>query len=415
MASVAILEYFTFELGTLLFVTRAGWDQPQVFTLSGPDGKPLDRSDLELCAIRLMIDFHGLPQAWAVSPQAARYRAALTLPPAVNPVKRSQPILSANIARPRFMYSMEYWERMSELLLPQQARAYLKGCDVLCIIPHGPLHMLPFAALRWDGGSFLSEVFGICHTPSVSVLRYCRTQNRIRCNTSEQPASMLIAAVAAVEDQDRVDFELEAERLMTTFEENSAAKATLLRGARASEGRPASKREVLGAIETHDIVHFACHGVFGLDVPGGRALDSGFVLSDGQTVPRLADVRLMGASERSNWFLTARDLLGLNMQANLVTLRACSSARVELDRGGELFGLLRAFFYAGVPSIVASLWNVNKQSSLMLLDTLYREWLRKDSLVPKWKAMQAAQLAVLRNGYPHPFHWAAFVLVGDWL
>jgi CHAT domain-containing protein len=49
----------------------------------------------------------------------------------------------------------------------------------------------------------------------------------------------------------------------------------------------------------------------------------------------------------------------------------------------------------------------------MLLDVFYEQWLRpaanSSAATPKWKAMQQAQIGLLRGGYAHPFHWAPFV------
>jgi CHAT domain-containing protein len=64
--------------------------------------------------------------------------------------------------------------------------------------------------------------------------------------------------------------------------------------------------------------------------------------------------------------------------------------------------------------VVASLWNVHKGSSQLLLDRFYEQWLQTGRRVSRWKAMQAAQLSLLRGEYSHPYHWAAFVVVGDW-
>jgi CHAT domain-containing protein len=93
---------------------------------------------------------------------------------------------------------------------------------------------------------------------------------------------------------------------------------------------------------------------------------------------------------------------------------------VETDTGGELFGLLRAFLYAGAPAVIASLWNVNKMSSQVLLSEFYKAWLgntlpgNKGAPISKAMALQQAQAALRNGGYPHPYHWAAFALVGDW-
>jgi hypothetical protein len=179
MHRVAILEYFS--CGTcLLFVSRRGWEAPILQGLIWQDGKPLKASDLELCAERLMIDFHGLPQHWAASPRAEQYRAALALPPRVSALKRAQPLLETNLAHPAFSYRMDYWERLSEVLLPSSVRRLIEDVELLCIVPDGPLHTLPFAALRWDANTFLGERFGLCHAPGTAVLRHC--QKRKPCS-----------------------------------------------------------------------------------------------------------------------------------------------------------------------------------------------------------------------------------------
>jgi CHAT domain-containing protein len=176
----------------------------------------------------------------------------------------------------------------------------------------------------------------------------------------------------------------------------------------------ANKRSVLESVARQDILHFACHGIFGLDVAGGAGLDSGLVLSDGAEAPELAEVARATPTQRARWLLSAREILGLTLRTDLVTLRACSSGRVEIDTGGELFGLLRAFLYAGAPTVIASLWNVNKRSSEELLTEFYMAWIGGGGKTSKVAALQQAQ-AVLRKGqYPHPYHWAAFAVVADW-
>ncbi len=331
-------------------------------------------------------------------------------------MKRLQPLLEANLTIPAFRYTMDYWEQLSDALLPEPIRPLLDDCDLLCIIPHGPLHTLPFAALRWDGARYLGERFGLCYAPGAGALRHCHGRNRARADARHRPRRMLVAAVAAADDGDREALEAEGARMQQTFAGMRAPAVTVLRGAAPLDGAPpASKAQVLAGLGGSDVLHFACHGIFGLDVPGGAALDSGLVLSDGGSVPRLVDVARAAPSARSNWFLTAREILGLTLHTDLVALRACSSGRVEADPGDELFGLLRAFLYAGAPSVMASLWNVSKNSSQLLLQEFYKAWLGPETPVPKAAALQRAQEAVRQAGYTHPYHWSAFALVGDWL
>jgi CHAT domain-containing protein len=128
----------------------------------------------------------------------------------------------------------------------------------------------------------------------------------------------------------------------------------------------------------------------------------------------------MSREERGHFFLTAREIFDLRLNnTDIVTLRACSSGRSLVTAGDELIGLSRAFLYAGTPSLIVTLWNVYIQSSYKLLKEFYRLWLDKSNPMPKWKALQLAQIALLKDPdtekFHHPYHWAPIILIGDWL
>jgi CHAT domain-containing protein len=76
-------------------------------------------------------------------------------------------------------------------------------------------------------------------------------------------------------------------------------------------------------------------------------------------------------------------------------------------------GLARAFMYAGVPRVVASLWQVDDLATAELMKRFYRGML-VEGLAPA-AALRAAQreLAATRR-WRSPYFWAAFVLQGDW-
>src|SRR3712207_1055679 len=84
-------------------------------------------------------------------------------------------------------------------------------------------------------------------------------------------------------------------------------------------------------------LHFAGHAVFTPHDP----LESALELSEDEA-------------------LTARAIIGqLDLRADLVTLSACTSGLSHVVPGDELLGLQRAFLYAGVPSVVCTLWEAN--------------------------------------------------------
>jgi len=93
-------------------------------------------------------------------------------------------------------------------------------------------------------------------------------------------------------------------------------------------------------------------------------------------------------------------------------LSACET-HIGLARRYEgVYGLTRAFLYAGSRSVGASLWRVDDTSTARLMSAFYRQYKQG---VPKDKALQLAQQQLLRNPrYRDPYFWAGFVLIGDY-
>jgi CHAT domain-containing protein len=367
MPKLGLLSYFVSNKTTRVFLLRPDQPKPLAFdTHVAPQ-------ELQACVRRMLIDFHGIEDSnWTEHDEADLITEALALDPRVNGFKRTQRISRERLKRPEFFYQFSYWESLSERLLPADLRAEVADCDLLCISPHGPLHSLPLSSLRWSKQEYLIQRFGICDINSAGVLRYCQAKNRAR-PSRHRPASCMIAAVAATEDPDPESFEEDGDTLAMVFRERDPrSKVTRLVGARPVDGhQPASKDEIRKAMGEHDVVHFACHGVFGMRGKRGDPLNSGLLVSDGTSKPSVDDARHLSPEEMAPHCLTAREVFNLRLTADLVTLRACSSGRAQVRLGDELMGLVRSFLYAGAPSLLLSLWDVDKVSSQRLLN----EWL----------------------------------------
>jgi CHAT domain-containing protein len=136
-------------------------------------------------------------------------------------------------------------------------------------------------------------------------------------------------------------------------------------------------------------VHFACHGF--LDPERPRL--TGLVLAGGEV-------------------LGLDDLYRLRIPADLAVLSACETGKGKLVTGDGVIGLVRGFFFAGVPRVVVSNWKVSDAGTRPLMVAFYREMLERGRAPAA--ALREAKLAMLRAGGAgaRPSAWAAFVLWG---
>ncbi|MFF5254012.1 CHAT domain-containing protein [Streptomyces leeuwenhoekii] len=282
-------------------------------------------------------------------------------------------------------------EGLAEWLLPFQE--LLEGRGLLCVAPHGPLSVLPLGALRLSDGRYCVEQAALVYVPSISALAALRAAQPAGSGTA------LCVRVAAEEDLQGGGSGFEADAL-------PAAPGWRLFSFTGLEATP---QEVLARLEQADLAYIACHGYQDHSDPENSALR----LSDGTDRPsRHADP----SSQRARrTFLRARDLIESRTPARVV-LRACSVGWHQPDHPGEDFtGIPRALLRAGTRTVLAPIWQVDRASSAALLDEVTGAVMRGR---PMWRALWDAQRRMLadedRAYLSHPYHWAAFVPLGDW-
>jgi CHAT domain-containing protein len=111
--------------------------------------------------------------------------------------------------------------------------------------------------------------------------------------------------------------------------------------------------------------------------------------------------------------LNVFEIYNLNLNASMVVLSACNTGYGKLKRGEGIMSLARAFFYAGVPDVVMTLWPVGDESCGKLMTHFYKN-LAKGAT--KDQALRNAKLSFLEEADPitqHPFYWAGYIVVGD--
>ncbi len=249
------------------------------------------------------------------------------------------------------------------------------------IVPHGPLALLPFAAIEDAAGRTLIERHVLAFAPAASV--YAFTQQKRRSAATKTRGALIIADPTPPSDSGIARLPGAREEGRRIAGRLTGGPVRLLMGNQATEA--AVKREAGG----YAVLHFATHGL----VAPERPLASSIVLS---------------ADDKEDGYLRVDEIFGLDLSANLVVLSGCSSGLGRLT-GDGIVGLTRAFLYAGTPTVVVSQWNVSDRTTAVLMDRFYAELARGRS---KAEALRAAALAT-RRLFPHPSLWAAFELVGE--
>ncbi len=113
-------------------------------------------------------------------------------------------------------------------------------------------------------------------------------------------------------------------------------------------------------------------------------------------------------------FLQAHEISKMELNADLVVLSACETGYGRFETGNGIASLARAFMYAGVPSLVVSLWQVNDASTAIIMQNFYKHLA---SGMTKSAALRQAKLDYIEMVdnpiAAHSAFWSPFILIGD--
>jgi CHAT domain-containing protein len=261
-------------------------------------------------------------------------------------------------------------------------------------VPQSALFLVPFAALQAPDGKYLIDRHTILTVPSIQTLELTRAKQTgdRRQETGDRrqkiggvlivgnpvmPKVTLVAGQSPVQLSGLPGAEREAKTLGQLF------KVPVLVGSEATE--TAVKAQMPNA----ELVHLATHGLF----DDQRGLGSSVALTP---------------AGKDDGLLTAEEILGMQLQAELVVLSACDTGRGKIT-GDGVIGLSRSLISAGVPSVIVSLWNIPDAPTALLMVQFYLN-LRQNP--DKAQALRQAMLQMKEN-YPKPRDWAAFTLIGE--
>jgi CHAT domain-containing protein/tetratricopeptide (TPR) repeat protein len=277
----------------------------------------------------------------------------------------------------------------------------------LVIVPDGPLHHLPWDALRLADGRYVVQSYSVSVAPSAAVVSALWRRAR-EAGESARPMRLLAFgdptfAGAGEERGEVVSPSDGAEVFRSAFKatgglprlQASAREIQLVAGyAPEAELR---LREAASAtfLKTTDlarfrILHFATHAV----VDEGTAARTALALAP---------------SEGDSGFVSPGDLAALRLDADLVVLSACRTARGVVVEGEGVLGLTGPLLQAGARSVVATRWQIGDRAAVALVKSFYDALARG---LPVGDALHAAKLEALERGGGRN-DWAVFTAVGD--
>lgn len=304
-------------------------------------------------------------------------------------------------------YNRQQYIQQAHLLYQQLLGAHLslEQYEHLLIVPDAQLHYLPFETLLYRQATtddfrtlpYLLRQFPIQYAYSATLW----LQNQTQTTSSATSRLLAMAGDYPVQSAPQAQRSSRIGKLRQQLTALPGAQEEVSFLERHFEGTflygtQASERMFKQQVEQHQILHLALHGI----LDDLQPLSSGLVFTE--TTDSLEDD-----------ILYAYELLNMKLPPQLAVLSACETGAGQYARGEGVLSLGRSFMFAGVPSLIMSLWQVNDQATQTLMHHFYTQLAEG---TPKDIALQRAKLQYLEQAHPrsaHPFYWAAFVSVGD--
>ncbi|AFY68929.1 Tetratricopeptide TPR_2 repeat-containing protein [Thalassoporum mexicanum PCC 7367] len=239
------------------------------------------------------------------------------------------------------------------------------------------LRNVPMAVLH-DGDRYLGQDYSIAMAPGLELIE------------SQQLDRQEIVALTAGLTEARQGFSSLPNVELELTEINSQVPSQILLNQEFTNDR------LTASLQNADfpIIHLATHGEF-----SSKAEDTFLLTWDSRL--NIEDLKqLLGSRSQSE-----------DKAIELLILSACETA--VGDRRAAL-GLAGMAVRAGARSTLASLWSIDDAATAQFMARLYDNL--GDRNISRAKALQKAQIALINDPeYNHPFFWAPFVMVGNWL
>jgi CHAT domain-containing protein/cytochrome c-type biogenesis protein CcmH/NrfG len=261
--------------------------------------------------------------------------------------------------------------------------SYLSEAKTIVIEPDPMDSDLPFSALQNPHGRYLGLSFNLVQSTGVEEWIHLRHVAPVSATDSA-----LLVANPSLANQSSEEFAPLPEAV-----NEAQSISVMFRNARLLLGRDANLPAVNANISNISVFHFAGHTL-------STARQNGLLLSDSAGNPTEGP-RILDATSFP---------IGSFAKSKLFVLAACSSGKHSGQNSVSRRSIAHSFQLAGVPSVVATSWDVESRATTDYTVRFYQELLRGRPVAAALRA--AAQATASSPSTSHPYYWASFVVYG---
>ena len=261
--------------------------------------------------------------------------------------------------------------------------------EELIIVPDGSSFLIPYAALLDQNSRYLSERLRIRLAPSLTSLRLLSECPEERHCTS----GALLVGDPWIETVRLKSREKQKPYTQLPCAEKEVKMIGKILNVEPLIGKNATKDQVLRKLNSVSLVHIAAHG----------SAERGEILLS----PNLGSSE---PPEEKDFLLTMTDVLNAKLDAKLVVLSCCHSGRGKIKAEGVV-GIARAFLGAGARSVIASIWAVNDEATLVFMRHFYEHLVKGQST--SRSLHEAMKMMQESDDFNAVKYWAPFMLIGD--
>ncbi len=303
---------------------------------------------------------------------------------------------------------------------------YLKGISTVYYSPHGILHNINIEAETLPNGKRISEKYHLrrlsttgkiidAFSPkerhSAAIFGNIDYASSSTPSTPKEPLTSRGSGSKKPPWKELTNTEAEIKHIGSTLSENGFTVKTFER----DNGTESAFRSLSSS--NTGLIHLATHGFYYNEQINNNKVLKHFLHNRGDIIENRSGLVLAGGNiafdkdvitEASNdGVLTAGEIVGLDLSGtDLLVLSACQTCLGDVVRDG-VYGIQRSFKIAGVNSIIMSLWQVDDESTQLMMKEFYSRFKTSKS---KREAFNDA-VYIVKAKKKDPYLWAAFIML----